>query len=129
MMLALSGPTLLGSAPVLAQTPFASVSGIVTGQDGHPLQGVAMVATNLATRVAYTARSNEIGLYTIAALPIGRYTIRATTNNFHIWETNPITLESGRNARVNVSMQLGSRGIRRRHRRGSHSPDVGRGRR
>ena len=67
-----------------------------------------MVATNVATRVAYPARSNEIGLYAIAALPIGKYTIRATADNFRVWETNPVTLESGQNARVNVSMQVGA---------------------
>ncbi len=108
MTFALSALTLVCPAPLLAQTPFASVSGTVTGHDGNPLPGVAVIATHVATRVAYSALSNEIGLYTIAALPIGRYTIRATADNFHIWETNPITLESGRNARVNVSMQVGA---------------------
>src|SRR5437899_12142174 len=71
--LALSSLALLGPVPLLAQTQFASFTGIVTSKDGNPLPNVELVATNVATQVTYTARSNEAGLYTISALPIGTY--------------------------------------------------------
>jgi hypothetical protein len=98
---------LLGSVPVLAQTHFASFTGAVTSKDGAPLPNVEVVATNQATGVTYTARSNDSGRYTISALPIGPYKIRAKAESFKPFETNVITLESGQDARVNIPLELG----------------------
>src|SRR5206468_11028408 len=98
---------LLCSVPLLAQTQFASFTGIVSSKDGNPLPNVDLVATNQATQVAYTAKSNEAGVYTISALPIGTYKIRAQAPSFQAYETNLIKLESGQTARVNITMQLG----------------------
>jgi hypothetical protein len=103
----LTSVVMLGSVPLLAQTQFASFTGTVTSRDGNPLTDVEVVATNAATQVTYRARSNERGLYTISALPIGTYTVRAQAPSFRAFETNPIRLESGQNARVDITMQLG----------------------
>jgi carboxypeptidase family protein len=98
---------LLVSVPLLAQTQFASFTGTVSSRDGNPLNDVEVAATNQATQVQYKARSNNEGLYTISALPIGIYKIGAQAPSFQAYETNPIRLESGQNARVNITMQLG----------------------
>jgi hypothetical protein len=90
-----------------AQTQFAGFTGTVTSKDGNPLPNVDVVATNVGTQVAYPAKSNDVGLYTITALPIGTYRVRATAPSFQAYETNPVRLESGQNARVNITMQLG----------------------
>ena len=97
----------LCATPALAQTQFASFTGTVTSRDGNPLPDVDVVATNQATQVAYKARSNDRGLYTISALPIGIYRVRAQATSFQVFETNPIPLESGQNARVDITLQLG----------------------
>jgi hypothetical protein len=94
-------------APLPAQTQFASFTGTVTSKDGEPVPSVEVVATNVATQVTYTARTNEQGIYTITALPIGEYKVRAQAQGFQPFETNPIRLESGQNARLDVSMTLG----------------------
>ena len=104
---ALSSVMLLGSVPLLAQTNFASFTGIVAAKDGNPVAGVEVTATNVATGVSYTARSNDAGLYTISALPIGTYKVRAKGANFQAYETNPIKLESAQIARVDITLQLG----------------------
>ena len=98
---------LLCSIPLFAQTQFASFTGIVTSKDGNPLPNVDVRATNQGTQVEYPAKSNEAGVYTISALPIGMYRVRATAASFQAYETNPIKLESGQTARVNITMQLG----------------------
>src|SRR5712691_4246179 len=105
--LALSFVTLLGPVTLLAQTQFASFTGTVTSKDGNPLPKVEVVATNQATQVTYPARSNDAGLYTISALPIGTYKVRAQTANFQAHETNISRLESGQTARVDITMQVG----------------------
>ena len=73
----------------------------------NPIGGVEVVATNLDTQVTYTAKSNSDGLYTIPALPIGNYKVRAQAQGFQAYETNPIRLESGQNARVDITLQVG----------------------
>jgi Carboxypeptidase regulatory-like domain/TonB dependent receptor len=102
ILLVLAGGVSLG-----AQTHFASFTGTISGNDGNPIPDVEVTATNIATQVAYTARTNAQGLYTITALPIGTYKIRAQAQGFQVNETNEITLESGQNARVDISMQTG----------------------
>jgi hypothetical protein len=98
---------MLLAVPLLAQTQFASFTGTIISRDGNPLADVEVVATNTATQVAYRGRSNDRGLYTISALPIGTYKVRAQAPSFQAFETNPIRLESGQNARVDITMQLG----------------------
>ncbi|PYQ16225.1 MAG: hypothetical protein DMF79_18880, partial [Acidobacteria bacterium] len=105
--MALSSVMLLGAVPLLAQTNFASFTGIVTAKDGNPVASVEVTATNVATGVSYAARSNEAGLYTISALPIGIYKVRAKAANFQGFETNPIKLESAQIARLDIALQVG----------------------
>ena len=59
--LTLAAVVLLGSVPLLAQTQFASFTGTITSKDGSPVPNVEVVATNVATQVKYTARSNNDG--------------------------------------------------------------------
>ena len=106
--LAVSSVLLISSVPMLAQSQFASFTGTVTSSDGNPLPNVELVATNEATQVTYTARSNDAGLYTISALPIGTYKVKAEASNFRAYETNPIRLESGQNARVDITLAVGA---------------------
>ncbi|HZA34098.1 MAG TPA: carboxypeptidase-like regulatory domain-containing protein, partial [Vicinamibacterales bacterium] len=101
---------LLGVSPLPAQTHFASFTGTVFSSDGNPVPDVEVVATNVATQVTYTARSNAEGLYTVSALPIGAYKLTAQASGFQAYETNEIKLESGQNARVDVTLQVGGFG-------------------
>jgi hypothetical protein len=98
---------LLGFSPLGAQTHFASFTGTTVASDGAAVPGAEVVATNIATQVTYTAVSNSEGLYTISALPIGTYKIRAQLQGFQTFETNEIPLESGQNARVDIKLQVG----------------------
>ena len=69
---------------------------------------VEVVATNQATQVAYTASSNDQGLYTITALPIGTYIVRADGAELPAVRDEPIKLESGQTARVDITLQVGA---------------------
>jgi hypothetical protein len=103
---ALSFMVLSGWVSLAAQTQFASFTGTIS-KDGGAIADVEVVATNVATQVTYSARSNAQGLYTITSLPIGTYKVRAQGQGLQINETNPIVLESGQNARVDFTMQSG----------------------
>ena len=103
------GLAIIASAVSLsAQTHFASVTGTVTSSDGVSVPKVKVVATNQDTQVTYTAVSNDEGLYTITALPIGTYVVTAQAQTFRPFQTNPIKLESGQNARIDISLAVGT---------------------
>jgi Carboxypeptidase regulatory-like domain len=106
MPLVLSFLLLAGSIP-LAQTQFASLTGRITSTGGDPLPDAEVVATNVATGVSQSAKSNQDGFYTLSALPIGTYRVRATAERFQSSVTTPIRLESGQNARIDLTMQMG----------------------
>ena len=91
-----------------AQAHFASFTGTITSVDGLSVPDVEVVATNEATQVKYTAKSNEQGLYTISALPIGTYVVRAQSQQFRPFQTNAIKLESGQTARLDITLALGA---------------------
>ena len=96
-----------GSVSLLAQTHFASLTGTVTSSDGVSIPNVEVVATNEATQVTYTGKSNDQGLYTISALPIGTYVVRAQAPQFRPFQTSAIKLESGQTARVDITLTVG----------------------
>ncbi len=98
----------LGEIPLGAQAHFASFTGTITSSDGLSVPNVEVVATNEATQVKYTAKSNDQGLYTISALPIGTYVVRATAAQFRPFQTNAIRLESGQTARIDISLAVGA---------------------
>jgi hypothetical protein len=107
MSLVLSFLMLAGSLPLATQTQFASLTGRIASTDGRPLSNAEVIATNVATEVVHSAKSNEEGLYVISALPIGTYWVRAEAQGFQSSRTNPIQLESGQNARVDLTMRMG----------------------
>jgi hypothetical protein len=96
-----------GVLPLHAQTHFAGFTGTIRSTDGIAVPNVKVTATNVATQVTYTAESNNEGLYTISALPIGTYKVEAQAQGFKAYETKPIQLESGQNARVDITLQVG----------------------
>ena len=85
---ALSLLVLAGGVSLGAQTHVSSFTGTISDSNGKPIPDVELVATNTATQVTYTARTNTQGLYTISPLPIGTYKIRAQAQGFQVNETN-----------------------------------------
>ncbi len=75
--------------------------------DGVSVPNVEVVATNQDTQVAYPATSNDQGIYTTTALPLGTYVIKARAQTFRPFEKNPIKLESGQNARIDITLTVG----------------------
>ena len=95
------------AGPAFAQTGAASVTGLITDESGAPVPGVTITATNQATNVTYTAVSNEAGNYTIAALPIGTYVVKAELTGFRTLTRTPTTFEAQQIARLDFRMSVG----------------------
>jgi len=98
---------LLSSELLEGQTQFAGLVGVVTNVEGTPVPDADVVATNVATDVHYSAKTDREGLYSISALPIGGYTVRVDAQGFRPSTTNAVQLESAQNARVDLVVHVG----------------------
>jgi hypothetical protein len=90
-----------------AQTGAASITGLISDQSGAALPGVTVTATNQATGIAYTAVSNAVGNYTIGAVLVGTYIVKAELSGFRTATTTPMVLEARQIARLDFKMLVG----------------------
>ena len=102
--------TMLGIAPDLnAQAvSVASVTGRITDEQGALMAGVQIRMTGVETGAVYSVVSNADGMYTVPSLPIGAYTLEATSSGFQTYLQSGILLRVGDQVQINVSMKVGS---------------------
>lgn len=90
-----------------AQSGLATVTGIVSDDQGAAVPGASVTATNSATSVPYTGVTNEAGVYTINALPIGDYQIKVELTGFKSVTSN-VSLSAGQTARIDAKLEVGA---------------------
>jgi Carboxypeptidase regulatory-like domain/TonB-dependent Receptor Plug Domain len=73
---------LASAATTFAQQQTGTLTGTVVDDSGAIVPGVSVIATELATGVERTAFVNEQGVFRIAAMPPGRYSVRAELTGF-----------------------------------------------
>jgi outer membrane receptor protein involved in Fe transport len=91
------------TAPTQAQST-ASIEGLVVDRHGAVIPGVKITATNPAIGVERETTSDTGGRYSIAALPIGQYTLAASAAGFKKQLIEKLTIEVGR--RITQDFQL-----------------------
>ncbi len=97
------------AAAVAAQTTTGAITGTVSDSSGALIPGVKVTATNIATNVANTTRTNEAGVYNFPFLPIGEYTITAeATSGFKKEVLGPFRLEVNQIARLDAKLEVGA---------------------
>jgi hypothetical protein len=99
---------LLVPAPALAQSGAASITGLIVDETGGALPGVVITATSQASGVTYSATSNEAGNYTIPALLVGSYLVKAELSGFRTATRSAVTLEARQVARLDFRMAVGA---------------------
>jgi hypothetical protein len=67
---------------VLGQADTARLQGTVTDPQGAVVSGATVTVTNIGTGFAQTAPTNELGYYTVTALPPGHYRIEVSQSGF-----------------------------------------------
>jgi hypothetical protein len=65
------------ASPAAAQTTNGVISGIVSDAQGGVLPGVTVTGRNIETGITRTVVTESDGRYRLAALPPGRYEVRA----------------------------------------------------
>jgi len=90
-----------------AQEVRASITGIVTDPTGAAVAGANISVTNLATRVAVAARSNDTGNFVAPFLPPGKYELAVEATGFKKFVRQNIGLQANDRARIDVALEVG----------------------
>src|SRR5258708_6717346 len=90
-----------------AQTITASITGTVVDPSGAVVPNVKITATNTGTNNAYTATTNESGVYNLVFLPVGNYNLSAETQGFKKTLLGPFALQVNQIARVDINLEIG----------------------
>lgn len=94
------------SPPALAQSTFASLTGVVTDPSGAPVAGAQVVVTNIGTGYEYKATSDDQGQYLVPNLLEGTYRLKASAAGFQEFVVEDIRLNARDIRRVNVPLSL-----------------------
>ncbi len=97
---------MIGAA--LAQSPEASISGVVTDAQGAVIAGAKVEARNTSTGVITAAESNPSGFYSLRFLPIGEYEVTVEHPGFRRYVRKGMLLTTGQDLGLDVSLELGA---------------------
>ncbi|MCS6873853.1 MAG: TonB-dependent receptor [Pyrinomonadaceae bacterium] len=93
-----------------AQASTADLTGTVVDPNGAVIQGATITAKNIATGVARTVQTNQLGEYVIIGLQPGDYEIIAEAPNFKKIIISPIKLTVGQRAELQIKLEVGEVG-------------------
>jgi hypothetical protein len=90
-----------------AQTPTASLSGIVEDSSGAVIANAKVTARNTATRIDYAASTDARGAYQILNLPPAIYDVTAAAEKFKSEVQHGVILQVAGHARTDFSLAVG----------------------
>jgi Carboxypeptidase regulatory-like domain/TonB dependent receptor-like, beta-barrel len=98
---------MLVTAPLVhAQTTGATLQGTVTDEQSALMPGASVTITNTETGWTRSVVTDERGWYRATALPPGEYELRAELQGFATYVRKGLTLTTGQEATVNLSLKL-----------------------
>src|SRR4051812_10562238 len=99
---------LVVATSALAQTPTGAILGSIKDAQGAVIPGATVTATNLGTQYSRSTVTDGAGEYALRLLPVGNYQVVVTMDGFKSYSQTGVTLEVGRNARVDATIELGA---------------------
>ena len=96
------------TAPAAAQTTTGGLTGVVLDPGGGVLPGVTIKATHEATNAETMAVSDDVGLYVLRGLPVGRYTVIAELAGFQTAKNTDIVVRVNENVRLDITLKVGA---------------------
>ena len=92
----------------VAQTTFATITGLVTDPNGAVITGALVNATQIESNYTYTSHSNDSGYFTIGQLLEGLYILRAEAPGFKTFVEKNIRLGNQDTRRIDVRLEIGT---------------------
>ena len=100
--------SLLCVATTIAQSPSATINGIVLDPSGAPIAGAQVVVVNDATGVQYNAKTNGEGIYVVPNLPPGPYRIQVSNSGFKTIIKPDIVIHVQDALAINFTLPIGA---------------------
>jgi hypothetical protein len=97
----------ISSIVLLAQTPTATVTGIVKDQSGGSVANARVAIRNTGTNITHDLVTNKDGEYTFPLLDIGTYEVSVEATGFKKQIKTDLVLQVGQTARLDFSLELG----------------------
>jgi outer membrane receptor protein involved in Fe transport len=96
------------SLSCVGQQAAVDLRGQVTDTSGALISGASITLVNISTALSRTATTLETGAYAFAALPAGNYRLIVAMPGFSEKTVEPLSLNVGNTAVVNVTLATGS---------------------
>jgi hypothetical protein len=97
---------LAASQSALAQSSNGQITGLVTDSSGAAVEGANISATNNATGVAYSGRTNGSGVYVLSQLVPGPYKVTLTKDGFATVDRPELIVRTGDHLSVDFSLKV-----------------------
>jgi len=94
--------------PATAQTTFASITGGITDSSGAAIANASVVAVHRESNYRYTTVSNTTGVYTLAQLREGVYSVHVQVPGFKEFVASNVQLVSLDVRRIDVELEVGA---------------------
>ncbi|MGA8233663.1 MAG: TonB-dependent receptor [Candidatus Acidiferrales bacterium] len=104
----LVGVVLVSIAPLLAQSPNGTISGIVFDPSTRVISDAEILIVNDATRVRYATKTNGEGIYLASNLPPGPYRIQVSKIGFKTLVKPDIVLNVQDALAINFTLPVGA---------------------
>ena len=102
------GVAFLGANQAVAQQATAQLMGTVKDPSGAMVAAAKVSLRNSGTNTVHTTTTGKDGGYLFTLVPIGAYELTVEQQGFERYVRKGITLEINQNARLDVSLQVGS---------------------
>ncbi len=86
----------------------ATIQGTITDPTGAVIPGATVTVTNTGTNQTFVQKTTDAGFYSIAALPIGKYTLSVTARGFKKLFHKNITLNGMEILGLNLKLTVGA---------------------
>ncbi len=100
--------SLLCVVPVIAQSPNATINGLVLDPSGAAIAGAEIIVVNDATSVQHETTTNSAGIYVVTNLPPGPYRIQVAKIGFKTLIKPDIVLNVQDALAINFTLPIGA---------------------
>jgi hypothetical protein len=84
----------------------ATITGSVTDPSGAPVVGASVLAHDVERGTTYPTRTNDVGVFNLARLPVGNYEIKVEAPGFQTAEQSAMTLVLNQIARFTFQLKV-----------------------
>ena len=95
------------AALLVAQTGRGTLTGTVNDSTGAVVPEASVTVVNLQTNTRYQAQTSSGGVYTVAELPFGEYSVSVAKTGFRTSEATGIVIAANKVTRFDTPLQIG----------------------